>query len=160
MINIINISNKTMYILFHYSILIKYGLVNKKWYCKRILIFIFSWLTSFSRPFQYFLIMAYWKLDLFWDLSSFFFSTLQFINQLLGVVPLSTPTEDKLALPADIRALQQHLCVVQLTRLLGLYHTMDKNQKLSAVRELMLRYQHGLEFGEQPFKMWSCSLIC
>uniref|UniRef100_A0A2K5I270 N-alpha-acetyltransferase 25, NatB auxiliary subunit n=1 Tax=Colobus angolensis palliatus TaxID=336983 RepID=A0A2K5I270_COLAP len=81
-----------------------------------------------------------------------FFPTLQFINQLLGVVPLSTPTEDKLALPADIRALQQHLCVVQLTRLLGLYHTMDKNQKLSVVRELMLRYQHGLEFGKTCLK--------
>uniref|UniRef100_A0A8C3WYX8 N-alpha-acetyltransferase 25, NatB auxiliary subunit n=1 Tax=Catagonus wagneri TaxID=51154 RepID=A0A8C3WYX8_9CETA len=76
----------------------------------------------------------------------------KFINQLLGVVPLSTPTEDKLALPADIRALQQHLCVVQLTRLLGLYHTMDKNQKLSVVRELMLRYQHGLEFGKSCLK--------
>uniref|UniRef100_A0A8C2S5R2 N-alpha-acetyltransferase 25, NatB auxiliary subunit n=1 Tax=Capra hircus TaxID=9925 RepID=A0A8C2S5R2_CAPHI len=76
----------------------------------------------------------------------------KFINQLLGVVPLSTPTEDKLALPADIRALQRHLCVVQLTRLLGLYHTMDKNQKLSVVRELMLRYQHGLEFGKSCLK--------
>ncbi|XP_027269297.1 N-alpha-acetyltransferase 25, NatB auxiliary subunit isoform X2 [Cricetulus griseus] len=76
----------------------------------------------------------------------------QFINQLLGVVPLSTPTEDKLALPADIRALQQHLCVVQLTRLLGLYHIMDKNQKLGVVRELMLRYQHGLEFGRSCLK--------
>ncbi|XP_031193568.1 N-alpha-acetyltransferase 25, NatB auxiliary subunit isoform X1 [Mastomys coucha] len=76
----------------------------------------------------------------------------QFINQLLGVVPLSTPTEDKLALPADIRGLQQHLCVVQLTRLLGLYHSMDKNQKLDVVRELMLRYQHGLEFGRSCLK--------
>ncbi|XP_060026199.1 N-alpha-acetyltransferase 25, NatB auxiliary subunit isoform X2 [Lagenorhynchus albirostris] len=76
----------------------------------------------------------------------------KFINQLLGVVPLSTPTEDKLALPADIRALQQHLCVVQLTRLLGLYHMMDKNQKLTVVRELMLRYQHGLEFGKSCLK--------
>lgn len=61
---------------------------------------------------------------------------------------MSTPTEDKLALPADIRGLQQHLCVVQLTRLLGLYHSMDKSQKLDVVKELMLRYQHGLEFGE------------
>uniref|UniRef100_A0A452QZE0 N-alpha-acetyltransferase 25, NatB auxiliary subunit n=1 Tax=Ursus americanus TaxID=9643 RepID=A0A452QZE0_URSAM len=76
----------------------------------------------------------------------------KFINQLLGVVPLSTPTEDELALPADVRALQRHLCVVQLTRLLGLYHTMDKNQKLSVVRELMLRYQHGLEFGKSCLK--------
>uniref|UniRef100_A0A2K6G5I1 N-alpha-acetyltransferase 25, NatB auxiliary subunit n=1 Tax=Propithecus coquereli TaxID=379532 RepID=A0A2K6G5I1_PROCO len=97
-----------------------------------------------EQPFQFLLIME----DLCFETCAPFFSTSQFINQLLGVVPLSTPTEDKLALPADIRALQQHLCVVQLTRLLGLYHTMDKSQKLSVVRELMLRYQHGLEFGE------------
>ncbi|XP_028912141.1 LOW QUALITY PROTEIN: N-alpha-acetyltransferase 25, NatB auxiliary subunit [Ornithorhynchus anatinus] len=76
----------------------------------------------------------------------------KFINQLLGVVPLSAPKEDKPALPADIKALQQHLCVVQLTRLLGLYHTMDKNQQLTVVRELMLRYQHGLEFGKSCLK--------
>uniref|UniRef100_A0A8C2S373 N-alpha-acetyltransferase 25, NatB auxiliary subunit n=1 Tax=Capra hircus TaxID=9925 RepID=A0A8C2S373_CAPHI len=83
----------------------------------------------------------------------------KFINQLLGVVPLSTPTEDKLALPADIRALQRHLCVVQLTRLLGLYHTMDKNQKLSVVRELMLRYQHGLEFGDETAVWQALTLL-
>ncbi|XP_012518872.1 PREDICTED: N-alpha-acetyltransferase 25, NatB auxiliary subunit [Propithecus coquereli] len=83
----------------------------------------------------------------------------RFINQLLGVVPLSTPTEDKLALPADIRALQQHLCVVQLTRLLGLYHTMDKSQKLSVVRELMLRYQHGLEFGDETAVWQALTLL-
>uniref|UniRef100_A0A8C3SW56 N-alpha-acetyltransferase 25, NatB auxiliary subunit n=1 Tax=Chelydra serpentina TaxID=8475 RepID=A0A8C3SW56_CHESE len=76
----------------------------------------------------------------------------KFISQLLGVIPLSAPAEGKLALPADIKALQQHLCVVQLTRLLGLYHTIDKKQKLSVVRELMLRYQHGLEFGKSCLK--------
>uniref|UniRef100_A0A8D0GSC7 N-alpha-acetyltransferase 25, NatB auxiliary subunit n=1 Tax=Sphenodon punctatus TaxID=8508 RepID=A0A8D0GSC7_SPHPU len=76
----------------------------------------------------------------------------KFINQLLGVIPLSAAAEGKLAVPADIKALQQHLCVVQLTRLLGLYHTIDKNQKLSVVRELMLRYQHGLEFGKSCLK--------
>ncbi|XP_007490095.3 N-alpha-acetyltransferase 25, NatB auxiliary subunit isoform X2 [Monodelphis domestica] len=76
----------------------------------------------------------------------------KFINQLLGEVSLTTPTEDKLALPADIKGLQQHLCVVQLTRLLGLYHGMDKDQKLKVVRELMLRYHHGLEFGKSCLK--------
>uniref|UniRef100_A0A7N4UZY0 N-alpha-acetyltransferase 25, NatB auxiliary subunit n=1 Tax=Sarcophilus harrisii TaxID=9305 RepID=A0A7N4UZY0_SARHA len=76
----------------------------------------------------------------------------KFINQLLGEVPLSTSTEEKLALPVDIKGLQQHLCVVQLMRLLGLYHSMDKEQKLRAVRELMLRYQHGLEFGKSCLK--------
>nr|XP_048677565.1 N-alpha-acetyltransferase 25, NatB auxiliary subunit isoform X2 [Caretta caretta] len=76
----------------------------------------------------------------------------KFISQLLGIIPLSASEEGKLALPADIKALQQHLCVVQLTRLLGLYHTIDKKQKLSVVRELMLRYQHGLEFGKSCLK--------
>lgn len=73
----------------------------------------------------------------------------QFISQLLEVIPLSAAAESEVALPADIKALQQHLCVVQLTRLLGIYHAMDKKEKLTAVRELMLRYRHGLEFGEE-----------
>uniref|UniRef100_A0A670ITR6 N-alpha-acetyltransferase 25, NatB auxiliary subunit n=1 Tax=Podarcis muralis TaxID=64176 RepID=A0A670ITR6_PODMU len=89
----------------------------------------------------------------------------KFINQLLGVIPLSAPAEEKLALPANIKALQQHLCVVQLTRLLGLYHTMDKAQKLGAIQDLMSRYRHGLDFdhfscgvlfpGEEP-AAWHC----
>lgn len=73
----------------------------------------------------------------------------QFISQLLEVIPLSATAENEVALPADIKALQQHLCVVQLSRLLGIYHAMDKKQKLTVVRELMLRYRHGLEFGEK-----------
>uniref|UniRef100_A0A8C0HG27 N-alpha-acetyltransferase 25, NatB auxiliary subunit n=1 Tax=Chelonoidis abingdonii TaxID=106734 RepID=A0A8C0HG27_CHEAB len=83
----------------------------------------------------------------------------KFISQLLGIIPLSAPAEGKLALPADIKALQQHLCVVQLTRLLGLYHTIDKKQKLSVVRELMLRYQHGLQFGEEMAVWQSLTLL-
>lgn len=87
------------------------------------------------------------------------FSSTQFINQLLGVIPLSAPSEGRLALPATIKALQQHLCVVQLTRLLGLYHAMDKAQKLGAVQDLMLRYRHGLEFGEKALEPpLSCGL--
>lgn len=73
----------------------------------------------------------------------------QFVSQLLEVIPLSATAESEVALPADIKALQQHLCVVQLSRLLGIYHAMDRNQKLTTVRELMLRYRHGLEFGEK-----------
>lgn len=39
---------------------------------------------------------------------------------------------------------------MQLTRLLGLFHTMDDTaQKLAAVQDLMLRYRHGLDFGEE-----------
>lgn len=75
---------------------------------------------------------------------------LQFIRQLLDVIPLAAAAaENEVALPGDIKALQQHLCVVQLSRLLGIYHAMEKKQKLAVVRELMLRYRHGLEFGEE-----------
>ncbi|XP_008115541.1 N-alpha-acetyltransferase 25, NatB auxiliary subunit [Anolis carolinensis] len=76
----------------------------------------------------------------------------KFINQLLGIIPLSPLTEGAIALPASPKALQQHLCVVQLTRLLGLYHAMEKPQKLAAVRDLMLRYRHGLDFGKSCLK--------
>lgn len=76
----------------------------------------------------------------------------QFISQLLAVIPLSAAAEGELALPSDIKALQQHLCVVQLSRLLGIYHAMEKKQKLAVVQELMLRYRHGLEFGEEKLE--------
>ncbi|XP_025916138.1 N-alpha-acetyltransferase 25, NatB auxiliary subunit isoform X3 [Apteryx rowi] len=76
----------------------------------------------------------------------------KFISQLLEVIPLSATAESEIALPDDIKALQQHLCVVQLSRLLGIYHAMDKKQKLTVVQELMLRYRHGLEFGKSCLK--------
>uniref|UniRef100_A0A8C5UA84 N-alpha-acetyltransferase 25, NatB auxiliary subunit n=1 Tax=Malurus cyaneus samueli TaxID=2593467 RepID=A0A8C5UA84_9PASS len=79
----------------------------------------------------------------------------KFIRQLLDVIPLSAAAENEVALPGDIKALQQHLCVVQLSRLLGIYHAMEKKQKLAVVRELMLRYRHGLEFGEEA-AVWQC----
>ncbi|KAI1233090.1 hypothetical protein IHE44_0006285 [Lamprotornis superbus] len=76
----------------------------------------------------------------------------KFIRQLLDVIPLVAAAENEVALPGDIKALQQHLCVVQLSRLLGIYHAMEKKQKLAVVRELMLRYRHGLEFGKSCLK--------
>ncbi|KAM4710073.1 N-alpha-acetyltransferase 25, NatB auxiliary subunit [Discoglossus pictus] len=75
-----------------------------------------------------------------------------FINRILGSLPLTPPAEGELALPADIKALQRHLCVVQLTRLLGIYHKMDKSQKQVAVQEMTMRYRHGLEFGKSCLK--------
>ncbi|KAJ1093026.1 hypothetical protein NDU88_006135 [Pleurodeles waltl] len=75
-----------------------------------------------------------------------------FINRLLSSLPLSAPSDDQLALPEDVKTLQRHLCISQLTRVLGLYHAMDKDQKLAAVRELTLRYRHGLEFGKSCLK--------
>ncbi|NXK91576.1 NAA25 acetyltransferase, partial [Formicarius rufipectus] len=76
----------------------------------------------------------------------------KFIQRLLAVIPLVAPPGAPVALPGDIKALQQHLCVVQLSRLLGIYHAMAKQEKLSVVRELMLRYRHGLEFGKSCLK--------
>ncbi|KAJ7309828.1 hypothetical protein JRQ81_007899 [Phrynocephalus forsythii] len=76
----------------------------------------------------------------------------KFLNRLLGVIPLSAPSEGEAALPASIKALQQHLCVAQLTRLLGLHHAMDRTQKLGAIQDLMSRYRHGLDFGKSCLK--------
>nr|XP_033812407.1 N-alpha-acetyltransferase 25, NatB auxiliary subunit isoform X2 [Geotrypetes seraphini] len=76
----------------------------------------------------------------------------KFINLLLGTLPRLEPSEGKLVLPTDTRALQRHLCIVQLSRLLGFYHAMDKKQKLDAVQELTLRYRHGLQFGKSCLK--------
>ncbi|XP_071999015.1 N-alpha-acetyltransferase 25, NatB auxiliary subunit isoform X2 [Engystomops pustulosus] len=75
-----------------------------------------------------------------------------FINRLLGSLPLTPPAEGSVALPADIKAMQRHLCVVQLSRLLGLSHKMEKVQKQEAIREVIVRYRHGLQFGKSCLK--------
>ncbi|XP_073419656.1 N-alpha-acetyltransferase 25, NatB auxiliary subunit isoform X2 [Dendrobates tinctorius] len=75
-----------------------------------------------------------------------------FINRLLGSLPLTPPAEGDVALPADIKAMQRHLCVVQLTRLLGLSYKMEKLQKQDAIREVVGRYRHGLQFGSSCLK--------
>ncbi|XP_063820433.1 N-alpha-acetyltransferase 25, NatB auxiliary subunit isoform X1 [Pseudophryne corroboree] len=75
-----------------------------------------------------------------------------FINRLLGSLPLTPSAEGDLAFPEDIKAMQRHLCVVQLARLLGLHHKMDKAQKQDAVREMTVRYRHGLKFGRTCLK--------
>ncbi|XP_034781420.2 N-alpha-acetyltransferase 25, NatB auxiliary subunit-like isoform X2 [Acipenser ruthenus] len=76
----------------------------------------------------------------------------QFINRVMETVPLTAPAEDAIALPADTKALQRHLCVVQLARSLGLHHAMDREHKLSLIHELKTRYRHGLEFGKSSLK--------
>ncbi|MGH0151605.1 UNVERIFIED_CONTAM: hypothetical protein FKN15_020767 [Acipenser sinensis] len=77
---------------------------------------------------------------------------LQFINRMMETVPLTAPAEGAIALPADTKALQRHLCVVQLARSLGLHHAMDREHKLSLIHELKTRYRHGLEFGKSSLK--------
>nr|XP_005996450.1 PREDICTED: N-alpha-acetyltransferase 25, NatB auxiliary subunit isoform X4 [Latimeria chalumnae] len=76
----------------------------------------------------------------------------KFVNRILETVPLSASAEDDLALPSDTKALQRHLCVMQLSRLLGLQHNMDWNLKLLLIRELKARYRHGLVFGKSCLK--------
>ncbi|XP_056392559.1 N-alpha-acetyltransferase 25, NatB auxiliary subunit isoform X2 [Hyla sarda] len=75
-----------------------------------------------------------------------------FINRLLGSLPLAPPAEGDMALPMDIKAMQRHLCVVQLSRLLGLGQKMEKSQKQDAIRDVILRYRHGLHFGKSCLK--------
>ncbi|XP_039627265.1 N-alpha-acetyltransferase 25, NatB auxiliary subunit [Polypterus senegalus] len=76
----------------------------------------------------------------------------QFINRLTETVPLSTQAEDALAQPADIKSLQRHLCVVQLSRLLGMHHSLDTEHKLHLIEELKARYLYGLKFGKSCLK--------
>nr|XP_055063489.1 N-alpha-acetyltransferase 25, NatB auxiliary subunit [Misgurnus anguillicaudatus] len=76
----------------------------------------------------------------------------QFINRLMEAVPLSAVGEDGVAVPADTRALQRHLCVTQLSRCLGLQHTPDTQGKLGIIKELKAHYHHGLQFGTSCLK--------
>ncbi|KAM9329702.1 N-alpha-acetyltransferase 25, NatB auxiliary subunit [Gastrophryne carolinensis] len=75
-----------------------------------------------------------------------------FINRLLGSLLPVSPAEGDAALPEDIKALQRHLCVMQLGRLLGLHQKMERVQKQEAVKEITIRYRHGLRFGKSCLK--------
>lgn len=76
----------------------------------------------------------------------------QFINRLSEDVPLGEAGEEGFAFPEDTKALQRHLCLCQLTRALGLHHSLDVDGKLRLVSELKTRYRHGLKFGDSALK--------
>uniref|UniRef100_A0A3B3YRW3 N(alpha)-acetyltransferase 25, NatB auxiliary subunit n=1 Tax=Poecilia mexicana TaxID=48701 RepID=A0A3B3YRW3_9TELE len=76
----------------------------------------------------------------------------QFINRLSEVVPLGEQGEDGFAFPEDTKALQRHLCVCQLSRALGLHHSLDVSGKLHLIAELKAHYHHGLKFGNSALK--------
>ncbi|XP_072310388.1 N-alpha-acetyltransferase 25, NatB auxiliary subunit [Eucyclogobius newberryi] len=75
----------------------------------------------------------------------------QFINCLSEAVPLAEPGEGY-AFPEDTKALQRHMCLCQLSRALGLHHSLDVDGKLKLISELKARYHHGLIFGENALK--------
>ncbi|XP_055009601.1 N-alpha-acetyltransferase 25, NatB auxiliary subunit isoform X2 [Boleophthalmus pectinirostris] len=75
----------------------------------------------------------------------------QFINCLSEAVPLGEPAEGY-AFPEDTKALQRHLCLCQLSRALGLHHSLDVDSKLKLTLELKARYHHGLIFGNNALK--------
>ncbi|KAK7895482.1 hypothetical protein WMY93_020807 [Mugilogobius chulae] len=75
----------------------------------------------------------------------------QFINRLSEAVPLAEPGEEY-AFPVDTKALQRHLCLCQLSRALGLHHSLDVDGKLKLISELKARYHHGLIFGKNALK--------
>lgn len=74
--------------------------------------------------------------------------TSQFINRLSEAVPLGELGEEGFAFPDDIKGLQRHLCVCQLSRALGLHHAMDGDGKKRLIAELKAHYRHGLSFGK------------
>uniref|UniRef100_A0AAX7UVC8 N-alpha-acetyltransferase 25, NatB auxiliary subunit n=1 Tax=Astatotilapia calliptera TaxID=8154 RepID=A0AAX7UVC8_ASTCA len=79
----------------------------------------------------------------------------QFINHLSEAVPLGNQEEEGFAFPEDTKALQRHLCVCQLSRALGLHHSLDVDGKLHLITELKAHYHHGLKFGDEDM-MWQC----
>uniref|UniRef100_A0A3B5PYD5 N-alpha-acetyltransferase 25, NatB auxiliary subunit n=1 Tax=Xiphophorus maculatus TaxID=8083 RepID=A0A3B5PYD5_XIPMA len=76
----------------------------------------------------------------------------QFINRLSEMVPLGEQGEDGFAFPEDTKSLQRHLCVCQLSRALGLHHSLDVGGKLRLIAELKAHYHHGLKFGSSALK--------
>uniref|UniRef100_A0AAQ6A7Q2 N(alpha)-acetyltransferase 25, NatB auxiliary subunit n=1 Tax=Amphiprion ocellaris TaxID=80972 RepID=A0AAQ6A7Q2_AMPOC len=76
----------------------------------------------------------------------------QFINHLSEAVPLGEQGEEGFAFPEDTKALQRHLCVCQLSRALGLHHSLDIDGKLRLITELKAHYRHGLKFGKHALK--------
>ncbi|XP_024155118.1 N-alpha-acetyltransferase 25, NatB auxiliary subunit [Oryzias melastigma] len=76
----------------------------------------------------------------------------QFINRLSDGVPLGERDGEAPAFPEDIKALQRHLCVCQLSRALGLHHALDLDGKLRLIGELKAHYRHGLKFGKNALK--------
>uniref|UniRef100_A0A8C4GP80 N-alpha-acetyltransferase 25, NatB auxiliary subunit n=1 Tax=Dicentrarchus labrax TaxID=13489 RepID=A0A8C4GP80_DICLA len=85
-------------------------------------------------------------------LTPFLSSTLQFTNRLSEAVPLGELGEEGFAFPEDTKALQRHLCVCQLSRALGLHHSLDADGKLRLIAELKAHYRHGLKFGKNALK--------
>ncbi|XP_060916961.1 N-alpha-acetyltransferase 25, NatB auxiliary subunit [Labrus mixtus] len=76
----------------------------------------------------------------------------QFINRLSEAVPLGEQGDEGFAFPDDTKALQRHLCVCQLSRALGLHHSLDADGKLRLISELKAHYRHGLKFGKTALK--------
>ncbi|XP_036792978.1 N-alpha-acetyltransferase 25, NatB auxiliary subunit isoform X2 [Oncorhynchus mykiss] len=76
----------------------------------------------------------------------------QFRNRLGELVPLGEVGEDGFGFPGDTKALQRHLCVCQLSRVLGLQHTLDTEGKLCLITELKAHYHYGLQFGKSCLK--------
>ncbi|XP_062268710.1 N-alpha-acetyltransferase 25, NatB auxiliary subunit isoform X2 [Platichthys flesus] len=76
----------------------------------------------------------------------------QFINRLSEAVPLREQGEEGFTFPEDTKALQRHLCVCQLSRALGLQHSLNVDGKLRLIVELKAHYRHGLKFGKNALK--------
>ncbi|KAF7648446.1 hypothetical protein LDENG_00156870 [Lucifuga dentata] len=77
---------------------------------------------------------------------------LQLVKRLSEAAPLGPQGDEGFAFPEDIKQLQRHLCVCQLSRALGLHHDLDVDGKLRLITELKAHYRHGLKFGKNALK--------
>ena len=58
---------------------------------------------------------------------------------------------------SQVKSIQRHLTVLQLSRYIGIHHDMSASQRLELVAELSRHYDAGLHFGQSSLSKSSCS---
>lgn len=57
-------------------------------------------------------------------------------------------SEGNIVFASDVKVMQRHLTILQLSRYLGMYDSKSTEEKLALSRECVQRYHHGLTFGK------------
>ncbi|XP_072043976.1 N-alpha-acetyltransferase 25, NatB auxiliary subunit-like [Amphiura filiformis] len=75
-----------------------------------------------------------------------------FIQSLLDTVKLEKAEGAEIAFATEAKQMQRHICVVQMTRHLGLHSNLSAEETLALIKELVQRHQRGLSFGKELLK--------
>ncbi|KAI8491402.1 N-alpha-acetyltransferase 25, NatB auxiliary subunit [Branchiostoma belcheri] len=72
----------------------------------------------------------------------------QFVEELQTYTEIPDEKTGEVSLPADVQAMQRHICCVGLARSLGLQEQLTEGDREELVQDLTRRHQHGLQFGK------------